>query len=272
MRLIDIYKETPDGVQLVTAGCIQTGSTDLQKAVQTKFFTMANGTVCAYPVQTAKSTMTLTLQCTKPQAAAIEAAAALGSLLFAGLRFGVNWGDDVYDPFVTGYRGFLTGSVEICEMYAKSGLYSITLPLMLDAVGATYRKPAVPAISPGALSLDETVQARTGFEMVLLPVGGVVRPVLRRKQTYFTYSDTLAIDLHLTRADSGTVEGMVPFITGSEDTAVSTDGAAAHVTGTAPLVQGDNAVFIRCPYTGCRELIVCIPVYRQAGSGAAAGS
>ncbi len=269
MRLIDIYKETPDGVQIVTAGCIQTGSTDLQKAVQTKFFTMANGTVCAYPVQTAKSTMTLTLQCTKPQAAAIEAAAALGSLLFAGLRFGVNWGDDVYDPFVTGYRGFLTGSVEICEMYAKSGLYSITLPLILDAVRATYRKPVVPAISPGALSLDETVQARTSFEMVLLPVGGVVRPVLRRKQTYFTYSDTLAVDLHLTRADSGTVEGMAPFITGSEDTAVSTDGAAAHVTGTAPLVQGDNAVFIRCPYTGCRELIVCIPVYRQASIGGA---
>jgi hypothetical protein len=104
--------------------------------------------------------------------------------------------------------------------------------------------------------------------MVLLPVGGVVRPVLQRRQTYFTYSDTLAVDLHLTRADSGAVVGMVPFITGSEDTAVSTDDAAAHVTGTAPLVQGDNAVFIRCPYTGCRELIVCIPVYRQATGGA----
>lgn len=266
MRLIDIYKETADGVKLVTAGCIQTGSTDLTKTVQSKFYTMADGTACCYPVSTAKSSMTLELECTQMQAAAIEHAASLGSLLFAGLRFGTNYGAAAVQPFPTGYRAFLTGNVQIAEKFALTGIYSVTLPLLLDASGDSYLAPAVPALNPSLLYLNGVQMPLSRLGMELRTLGGIRLPVLTCKTTLFTDFATLGVDLRLTRTDSLDTEGLTAFLTSSTDTAVTTDGASAQITGTVQLDKGDNLVYIRCALNGCRELIVCIPVYRQAVS------
>ncbi len=269
MRLIDIYKETADGVKLVTAGCIQTGSTDLTKTVQSKFYTMADGTACCYPVQTAKSSMTLELECTQTQAAAIEHAASLGSLLFAGLRFGTNYGTSYgadQQPFPTGYRAFLTGNVQIAEKFALTGIYSVTLPLLLDASGGSYLAPAVPALNPTLLYLNGVQMPLSRFGMELRTLGGMRLPVLTREATLFISSDSIGVDLRLTRTNSLDTEGLTAFLTKSTDTAVTTDGISAQITGTVQLDRGDNLVYIRCALNGCRELIVCIPVYRQAVS------
>lgn len=265
MRLIDIYKETADGVKLVTAGCIQTGSTDLTKTVQSKFYTMADGTACCYPVSTAKSSMTLELECTKIQAASIEHAASLGSLLFAGLRFGTNYGAAA-QPFPTGYRAFLTGNVQIAEKFALTGIYSVTLPLLLDASGGSYLAPAVPALNPVLLYLNGVQMPLSRFRMELRTLGGMRLPVLMCKTTLLTDFGSLGVDLRLTRTNSLDTEGLTAFLTNSTDTAVTTDGASAQITGTVQLDKGGNLVYIRCALNGCRELIVCIPVYRQAVS------
>lgn len=268
MRLIDIYKETSGGTVLVTAGCIQAGLTDLQKTVQSKFYTMADGTVCCYPVQTAKSEMTLTLECTKAQAAAIESAAALGSLLFAGLRFGTNYNADPVQPFQTGYRAYLSGAVQIAEKYALSGIYSVKLPLLLDASGTTYRTEQVAALMPTALSVGRTAETISyehlrGYDLKL--VGGV--PVFVRRAVVFTGGSTIALAVTVKRQDyaAGTREltGTTITIGGTSET-VTVDGNSASASKTVSLAPGDNRIDVRCSLTGCRELILRIPVYRQA--------
>ena len=268
MRLIDIYKETPGGTVLVTAGCIQAGATDLKKTVQSKVYTMADGTVCCYPVQTAKSEMTLTLECTKAQAAAIEAAAALGSLLFAGLRFGTNYSADPVQPFQTGYRAYLSGAVQIAEKYALSGIYTVTLPLILDASADTYRGEQVAALLPTALSVGGEAASieyehLRGYEMRLL--GGI--PGFERKSVVFAGGDTIDVAVTVKRQDytagTRTLSGAVITIGGTSET-VTVDGNSATASKTVSLAPGDNRIDVRCSLTGCRELILRIPVYRQA--------
>lgn len=268
MRLIDIYKETPGGTVLVTAGCIQAGATDLKKTVQSKVYTMADGTVCCYPVQTAKSEMTLELECTRTQAAAIEAAASLGSLLFAGLRFGTNYSTDPVQPFQAGYRAYLSGGVQIAEKYALSGIYSVKLPLLLDASGTTYRTEQVAALLPTALSVGGEAASieyehLRGYEMRLL--GGI--PGFERKSVVFTGGDTITVAVTVKRqdyaADTRTLSGAVITIGGTSET-VTVDGNSASASKTVSLAPGDNRIDVRCSLTGCRELILRIPVYRQA--------
>ena len=268
MRLIDIYKETPSGTVLVTAGCIQAGATDLKKTVQSKVYTMADGTVCCYPVQTAKSEMTLTLECTKAQAAAIESAAALGSLLFAGLRFGTNYNADPVQPFQTGYRAYLSGAVQIAEKYALSGIYAVTLPLILDASAGTYRREHVAAILPTALSVGGEAASieyehLRGYDLKL--VGGV--PVFVRRAVVFTGGSTIALAVTVKRQDyaAGTREltGAVITIGGTSET-VTVDGNSAAASKTADLALGDNLIDVQVTLTGCRPLMIRIPIYRQA--------
>ena len=268
MRLIDIYKETSGGTVMVTAGCIQTGATDLSKAVQSKFYTMADGTVSCYPVQTAKSEMTLELECTRTQAAAIEAAAALGSLLFAGLRFGTNYSSDPVQPFQTGYRAFLSGSVQIAEKYALSGIYSVKIPLLLDASGTTYRTEQVAALMPTALSVAGTAETISyehlrGYDLKL--VGGV--PVFVRRAVVFTGGSTIEAAVTVKRQDyaagTRTLSGTVITISGTAET-VTVDGNSAAASETLSLEQGENLIDILVTLTGCRPLVLRIPVYRQA--------
>ena len=272
MRLIDIYKETPGGTVLVTAGCIQTGTTDLSKAVQSKFYTMADGTVSCYPVQTAKSEMTLELECTRTQAAAIEAAAALGSLLFAGLRFGTNYSTDPVQPFQTGYRAYLSGSVQIAEKYALSGIYSVKLPLILDASADTYRREQVAAILPTALSVGGEAASieyehLRGYQMKLQKYGASPEPAFVRNSVVFTGGSTIALAVTVKRQDyaAGTRELTGTTITiGGTSKTVTVDGNSAAASKTADLALGDNLIDVRCSLTGCRPLMIRIPIYRQA--------
>lgn len=270
MRLIDIYKETASGVTLVTAGCIQTGSTALKRTVQSKFYTMADGTTRCYPIPTAKASMTLTLECTRLQAASIDAVTLLGSLVFAGLRFGTNFGSDAGltaadQLYPTGYRAFLTGDVQIDEVFARSGIYSVTLPLVLSASGAIFEQPSVPALSPVSLALDGTVVSPKAFRMELRNIGGARRPVLVRRSVLLTRSDTLGISLTLNRTDSGSLTGLTAAVTGAE-TSVVINGMSAEISGAAALSPGENLVTVQCHLGGCRSLLLCIPVYRQAVS------
>lgn len=265
MRLIDIYRETASGTALVAAGCIQTGATDLKKSVQSKFYTMSDGTVCCYPVQTAKTGMTLTVECTRDKAAAIADAAAQGSLLFAGLRYAANYTASPTQPFTYGVRAFPTGDVQIAEKYALSNIYAVSIPLILDASGASYRGANVAALIPSALSLGGAADTLTGYEMTLVRSGGNKLPMLARRGCLFTGSSSLAVSLTLGRADyseTRTLTGLTATLGGVAATVTISDSAAI-VTGTAALSVGETILDIACSLTGCRTLYVRIPVYRQ---------
>lgn len=267
---MDIYRETSAGTVLVAAGCIQTGETGLRKSVQSKFYTMADGRTCCYPVATAKTEMTLELECTRDKAEAIAANAARGALLFAGLRFGTNYSANPVQPFVQGVRGFPAGTVEIAEKYALSGIYDVKIPLILDASGATYSVATVAALVPEALSLGGSADALTGYSMRLVPSGSYRLPMLVRRGHLFTGASSLTVSLTLGRADylAGTREltGLAAVL-GADAMTVAIDGDTATITGGASLSPGENLLTVKCSLDGCRTLYVQIPVYRQAVTG-----
>ncbi len=267
MQLIDIYKETSDGIALVTAGCIQTGEPALTKTVQSKFYTFSDGTVCCYPTAVTRSSMTLELECTELQATAIERTAAHGAFLFAGIRFGtVNTVKPTAAPPPNGYRAYLTGDVEICEKFAGTGLYSVKMPLVMDAAdtagGERYCYEEVPALYAVTVYLDGDAEQQNRYETRL--IGG--RPVFVRRSPLLTFSDTLSVSLTVGRHDSGDLTGLSAHITGAPDTAVALDetGIRAEITGNAALSRGDNVLDITCELTSCRAFRMRVPVYRKA--------
>ena len=122
-------------MQPVALGCIQTGSTGIDRTPNNKFFEMADGTCACYPCQTAKAEMTLTLECDREQADGIDRASHCGALYFDGIRFGAQ--NVIRSSAI--YRAFLCGKIRIEEKYYKTGIYSVTIPLRFDVSGENYR-------------------------------------------------------------------------------------------------------------------------------------
>lgn len=253
MRLLDIYKETADGIFLLAEGLIQTGSTLLGCEPQSKFYTMGDGTTCCYATPTAKQTMTLELECTATGAAAIRAAMHLGSFLVAGMRFGTIAGAET-----VGYRVFPNGSAQIGQLYAGVDLFSAKIPLLLDASGMELRWERVPVLQ-GSVTLGETADSASHYRKTLRP-----EPVWERLAPVFVRTAALSFAVAVSRGDGGTLEGLTCTAPGAEQLAF--DGSI--LTGTLPLTMRDNLLAITCRLTGCRPLRLRIPVYRQAGGGA----
>jgi len=259
LRLVDIYKETADGISLVTEGCIQTGETMLNIAPQSKFFTMADGSTTCYPAGTARQSMTLELECTAAQAGSIRAAMHLGSLLFAGVRFGTTGAAET-----TGYRAFPNGDAEIGQMFALSDLYRVRIPLLLDASGTGVNAESVPVLQ-GEITLGGETDALAHYRKTLRLVTSPYRnkvTVWERIAPVFTGSAALAFSLTVTRGDNGSVESLSCAIPGAENVAVS----GGVVTATLPLSPRDNVFEVTATLSGCRPLRLRIPVYRQVSA------
>lgn len=132
MRTVNIYLENGTAV---TSGCIQTGETGVTRTSKSRFYEMSDGTCACYPCQTAKAEMTLSLECTRAQADAIDAATCQGMLLFEGIRFAAR---NVI-PGQSKIRAYIAGAVQIEEKYYKTGIYAVTIPLRFDVIGDTYQ-------------------------------------------------------------------------------------------------------------------------------------
>ena len=259
MRLIDIYQEASGGtVSLVASGCIQIGGTLLTRTPNNKFYEMADGTCACYPCATAKAETVLELQCTEEQASAIDAATHCGSLLFAGLRCGAT--AEVLHPPRTGYRAFLTGKIEIEQMYAGANAYSVRIPLRFDVSGERYQSETVPAICPNLLTIGSTAEQVRFFPYRL--VDGY--PVFLRPGTIFTGQSDLTFTLTFFRADESEtpLTGWSAFISQSAAQTVSAGSLEARIL----LTQGFQNVDVRIVKNGLHALRLRLPIYRQAVS------
>lgn len=257
MRIIDIYKETGGGIQLVAEGCIQVGDTLIGVSPQSKFFVMSDGSNVCYPVGTAKQTGTVELECTSVQAAAIRAAMHEGSLLFAGMRFGT-----VADSEIRGYRAFMTGEAEIGQMYAGVNLYKVRLPLLFDAKGTALQNELVPVLQIGSLSIGGESEPPGGYEKVLYPENSSKVVAWKRKGTLFTGASVLELSLTLTRQDGGDFTGMTCTILNGTASVTATVSDNT-VTATLPIAPRENLIEIKCLCGEARALRVVIPIYRQ---------
>lgn len=137
MRTVHIYKMSGNALVCVASG-IQTGDADLDITPNSKFFEMADGTCVCYPVQTAKHTMTLTLETNGTNAENLRKAAHFGELYFEGIRIG-----DLEGAEGTAYRAFLTGNIKLHAKYALCNLYCVEIPIRLDASGDTLQSVEV---------------------------------------------------------------------------------------------------------------------------------
>ena len=263
MRLIDIYKESGQVVTLVTAGCIQTGGTLLTRTPNNKFYEMSDGTCACYPCATAKADTVLELECTEEQAGAIDAAANRGSLLFAGVRCGVT--AEVLHPPRTGYRAFLTGSIEIEKMFACANAYRVRIPIRYDVSETLYRSVTVPVICPVSITIDSEADSLTGYSYRL--TGGV--PAFVRDRTLFLRGNATIITLGFCRAGNETtpLTGCTASIwnsaTGGDPATQSLDSGGTIVT---PLEARGQDITISIQKAGLTALRLRLPIYRQAVS------
>ena len=138
MRTVNIYKKVSGSLVGVALGCIQTGDADLDVTQSGKFYEMSDGTVQFYPVPTAKTGMTLTLETTKQSAESIRKAAHFGELYFEGIRIG-----DLEGTSGTAYRAYISGTVKIGAKYANCNIYSVVIPLRFDASEEVLRSEVV---------------------------------------------------------------------------------------------------------------------------------
>lgn len=125
-------------IALIASGCVQISDADPDITPCGKLFDMTDGSCVYYPVTTAKTEMTLRLECTQIQAESIRKAARFGELYFEGIRIG-----DVDGAAGFAYRAFVTGVVRISAKYALCNLYVIEFPLRFDASGEALRGEAV---------------------------------------------------------------------------------------------------------------------------------
>lgn len=137
MRTVTIYRMNGSTLVQVASGA-QTGSADLDVAPSGKFFELSDGSFAYYPVQTAKHTMTLTLETTGAAAAAIRSAVRFGELYFEGIHVG-----DLTGAAGTAYRACVTGAVRSDPKYALCDIYSVEIPLRFAVSGDTMQSVEV---------------------------------------------------------------------------------------------------------------------------------
>lgn len=122
---------TEEAPHYIDAGFIQTGDAAARQQLTMQQHTMADGSVCVYPAQNPVTRMTLELECTQRQARHLEEAICHVPLLLTGVKSGaVNALPQSY-PQEVGRLYILDGEVEIGEKYSGSGIFSVTLPLIV---------------------------------------------------------------------------------------------------------------------------------------------
>jgi hypothetical protein len=122
---------TEEAPHFIDAGFIQTGDAAARQQLTMQQHTMADGSVCVYPAQNPVTRMTLELECTQRQARHLEEAICHVPLLLTGVKSGaVNALPQSY-PQEVGRLYILDGEVEIGEKYSGSGIFSVTLPLIV---------------------------------------------------------------------------------------------------------------------------------------------
>lgn len=137
MRTVTVYRMSGSTLVPVASGA-QTGNADLDVSPTGKFFEMSDGSFSYYPVQTAKHTMTLTLEMTGAAAAAVRSAVRFGELYFEGIRAG-----SLEGAAGTAYRACVTGAVRSDPKYALCDIYCVEIPLRFDVSGDTLQSVEV---------------------------------------------------------------------------------------------------------------------------------
>ena len=257
-----MYKQTADGVAFVTGGCIQVGEPGIQRTPIVRSFTLADGSPVVYPAQKDTAAVTLSLECTQAQAAEIEKLVHGAQIILTGIKAGALLGaglqtaDDY--PAQSGCTAIITGAVDVTEKFARSGIYSVELPLQILVGNTGEAEPVtVPGLRFAAISLDgETGQFLPRYHTERARVLGAVRACWVRNSRYFTSSGTLDV----TWAVASGNPTCTLYVNGAE---IADATGAGGTFADTPLTVGDNEIVLVLTADGCRPLHVVIPVYRQ---------
>lgn len=265
---MDIYLENTDGsIELLTAGCIQTGSSALTRTIMSKFYTMSDGTVACYPTENAKAQMTLSLECTFQQCSAIESYLYRGVFLLSGERLG---------NYIMGKqqlaRVYLTGSIRIERRFPNCVL--VEIPCFFETTSSGYIFQAPPAIYPVGITIDGNAENLSAYREQFVSVGGIRVPALVRKSIVMKSADSAEISLHMKRydeaagktlvTDPAAAEKLEVTVTGSTVTIAPDSGYGAIASAEIPLFLHENCIDILCTQGALKPLRLRIPIYRQA--------
>ena len=121
MRIVNIYDASGS---LISSGYIQINDASVSRNLNSKIFTMADGSITMYTAASDKNQMTLSLECNEAQANAFENAAHMGKFLFSGMRAGSDTCDDQ-----TAFVGYITGACKIRRI--APDLYALDIPLQI---------------------------------------------------------------------------------------------------------------------------------------------
>jgi hypothetical protein len=267
---VDIYLENADGsIELLTAGCIQTGSSELTRTIMSKFYTMSNGTVACYPTENAKAEMTLSLECTYEQSLAINRKVYKGVFLLTGVRKGMT-----VTPESQLIRAYPTGDIRIKKIL--DNYYFVEIPCLFDTFRDGYIILIPPAIYPVGITIDGKTENLSAYRKQLVYIRNVKVPALVRKSIYMTSADSSEISLHMKRYDEAADKTLVidPLVgeelevtvTGAESTVTlrSDDEYGAVADAEIPLFLHENCIDILCTQGALKPLRLRIPIYRQA--------
>nr|DAI29092.1 MAG TPA: hypothetical protein [Caudoviricetes sp.] len=143
-RFVDVYKRTPSGgLTPVATGLQQIGLPSVQCVPAAKLYTMADGTLCAYP-SAAQEKMTIDLECTQNKAQALQkAAVTYGSLVFAGVHRCT--GAPAQAIATLGKELYITEACTLSMISYKADLCKLSIPVVGNFTGDMDLTP-VPAV------------------------------------------------------------------------------------------------------------------------------
>ncbi len=253
MRLVDIYRQNDDQLEVVTTDCIQTGMPVLTRTPIVKSFTMADGSPCIYPAVRDTVSMTAEFECTKTQAAAIAASVRHGRLVFAGLSWSVN---DMQIQPLTGAVGYITGGVQVVEKFAGSGIFSVTVPLQLEVQtdGSILEMP-VPVVQLTDLTVCGTPVSLSDCRYAN---GFVCR------KTVFANTDTAAVS-YTVQIPDGLPEELATQVYIRRGDAVMAECTGDAGTVQVPLVSGENVLLLQVSHgtNFCKAWQMRFTIYRM---------
>lgn len=232
MRYVDLYLDS-DSKTPVAFDCIQIGEAAQTRTPTVKRFTMADGSPCIYPAAKDTAAVTLLLECSAENAAAISRAAHYGSLIIAGMSYGTNRRQypqktAAYLPEQKGVTGYMTGSVDITEISSTADLYNVSIPLQLlvSASGET-EMTDVPAVKITELYIDGIQEKLENYRY--RPVGTFVR-------RHVIYADAAVVSIS---CKTSVPDGAVLLTTVERDGEVLLTGDAV-LEGLLLLQPGEN--------------------------------
>lgn len=253
MRLVDIYRQNGTHLEVVTTGCIQTGTPVLTRTPIVKSFTMADGSPCIYPAVRDTASLTAEFECTKTQAAAIAASVRYGKLVFAGLGWCVN---GTTGTGATGAVGYITGGVQVTEKFACSGIFGVTIPLQLEVkTDGSVLETSVPVVQLTNLTVCNVNIAPSDCRYI--------RDAFAYRKTVFTGTETAAVS-YTVQIPEGLPEQIVTQVYVRRGNIIA---GCTGDTGTleVPLVPGENALLLQFLHGTdfCKTWQTRLTIYRE---------